>query len=278
MKPSTRVAIILDKSSSMGNDHSNPTRVKETVEGYNKQIREIVANAKEQDVKVSLFTFNEQVYEHLIDVPGQEMVEATVESYTPGGWTAWYDGLGYAIEKMQDLGKEDPECSFLIITISDGQENKSSHYNANTLRAKIDECKATNHWTFTFMGCSDSDIKEFRETAGVGAANAVQWSNKSSGDTEKAMRYASAKLGTYFDKRARGTTNDEDYWIPVGASGPMGPNGCCGPAGSPGAYGDQGVSMNDAAVDIELASYNDAPSLNAKLDTFSSGNCATWNK
>lgn len=277
MKPLTRIAIVLDKSGSMGNDHQNPNRTKETVEGYNRQIREIVANGQNQDIKVSLFTFNGQVYEHLIDVDAKEMQEATIESYVPNGMTAWYDGLGYAIEKLQDLGKENPECSYLVITISDGQENSSHHYNANKLKSKIEECKATGMWTFTFMGCSDSDIKEFRETSGATNTSGLQWSNKNAGDTEKAMRYASAKLGDYLEKRCSGVTQDEDYFMPVGPQGPMGPQG---PQGVPGNRGDYGasVTMDCCAVDIQLANYQDAKSLDSVDSTFSKGNVANWTR
>ena len=273
MKPLTRIAIVLDKSGSMGNDHGNPTRVAETVEGYNKQIREIVSNAQSQDIKVSLFTFNQTVYEHIIDADAKELTEASVESYQPNGWTAWYDGLGYSIDKLKDLGKNDPECSYLVITISDGQENHSTHYNSNTLRQKIDECKATGKWIFSFMGCSDSDIKEFRET--TGSKGSFQWSNKQSGETSKSMRYASAKLGDYLDNRSKGIDmKDEDYWLPVGAFGPMGPSGCTGSTAS---YGDAGVSLNCASVDIQLTSYVDKAELASTDSTFSKGNVAKWN-
>ena len=266
----TRIAIVLDKSGSMGNDHQNPTRTSETVEGYNKQIREIVSNSNSQDIKLSLFTFNQTVYEHLIDVDAKELTEATVESYNPSGWTAWYDGLGYAIEKLEELGKNDPECSYLVITISDGQENHSTHFNSNTLRKKIDACKATKKWTFSFMGCNDSDIKEFNETSGT--RTSFQWSNAKSGDTEKSMRYASAKLGDYLNKqRQEGVLADEDYWIPKSAWGVEGPQGSIGPQGAQGSIG-----FNSAEVDAELSSYTEAKCLNNIDSVFNKGSNAQW--
>ena len=177
------------------------------------------------------------------------------------------------VKKLEELGKNDPECSYLVITISDGQENHSTHFNSNTLRKKIDACKATKKWTFSFMGCNDSDIKEFNETSGT--RTSFQWSNAKSGDTEKSMRYASAKLGDYLENRSKGLdTSDEDYWLPTGACGPMGPTGATGCIGS---YGDGGVSLNCAAVDIQLKNYVDKEVLSTTDSTFSKGNVAKWN-
>ena len=89
------------------------------------------------------------------------------------------------------------------------------------------------------------------------------------------MRYASAKLGDYLDNRSKGIDmKDEDYWLPVGAYGPMGPSGCTGSTAS---YGDAGVSLNCASVDIQLTSYVDKAELASTDSTFSKGNVAKWN-
>lgn len=209
--PRTRIALVLDRSGSMGDDPANPNRRQETIDGYNNQIREIRANANSQEIFVNLFTFNHDVFEHLINQPADKLEEATLESYQPDGWTAWYDGMSHAIDTLIEQGADDPDCAFLVIVISDGQNNRSKYATAASLNSKIAECKATGRWTFTFMGCDETYIKEVAKSVGLDMGNVALWSNKNAGDTRNANIKMRVATSGYFQERRKGFMSVDNY-------------------------------------------------------------------
>ena len=71
-KPKTHVAIILDRSGSMSG-----TRMP-TVTGYNEQIEQVQNDSKDQDILVSLVTFNGHVYEHFWNESADKLTKASV--------------------------------------------------------------------------------------------------------------------------------------------------------------------------------------------------------
>ena len=70
-KTITHVAILLDKSGSMGNpevygDVQRANSIRDAaIVGFNEQIQEIQENAKSQDIRTYLVTFNSEVFEHV---------------------------------------------------------------------------------------------------------------------------------------------------------------------------------------------------------------------
>jgi uncharacterized protein YegL len=210
-KPKTYVAIILDKSGSMSSVR------KQAVQDYNEQIQQMKENAKEQEIKACLLTFNGSVFEHtwLEDVSTLE--EATVESYIPNGGTAMYDALGHAVSKLQDTvtDKDDENVAFLIITISDGEENSSRHYNSEKLRTMISGCQETNRWTFTYMGCSEDYLKKVSKETNIPLDNMAVWSNSSVEAASLGLSSKTMRSANYFSKRASGQSVADGFYSDV---------------------------------------------------------------
>ena len=206
-KPTTYVAIVLDKSGSMGR-----TRL-QTIQGFNEQVQQYKLNAKDQDILCSVVTFNGDVYEHLWNVPADELVEATEDDYVPNGGTAMRDALGYTIQKLLDTTDHtDPNVAYLVICISDGDSINDKHYkNPQQLKELIDACESTKKWTFSFMGCSLNHMYELARQTGVSASNMASWDNSNAKLASSGMRGMTARSTTYFEARSKGITASNTY-------------------------------------------------------------------
>jgi hypothetical protein len=203
-KPKTHVAIVLDRSSSMFDQR------KAAVEGYNEHIQQLKIDSKDQDITCSLVTFNGNVIEHLWKVPAAELEEATVESYAPNGSTAFFDAIGYTIDKFMAEDDGDEDTAYLMIAISDGEENASSHYKSpypddrKIIREIFEGAQSTKRWTFNFLLCSEDDVRRVSAATGVDASNMAIWSNQDNQNTKRAMDANRMKLHQYTQSRKMG--------------------------------------------------------------------------
>lgn len=209
IKPKTHAAIVLDKSGSM-NYHG---RKEMAVQSFNEYVQQMKMNAQTQDILVSLVTFNADVYEHLWDVPVDQLKEASAKDYMPGGGTAMRDAVGYTVKKMMESPDvNDPNTSFLIVVISDGETNADTKYQTNeqiaSLKEMIQDVEATKRWTISHIGCSKGYMEKLAAEMGTKLGNmaAVNYNDV------KSMNYAvgasTEKLASYFSCRSVGQTAD----------------------------------------------------------------------
>jgi len=182
----THVVLVLDRSGSMHNIRE------QAVNNYNDQIRgfkKISEEVKDGELKVSLISFNSDVYEHLWAVPANEVKECAQGDYIADGWTAMLDAMGYGIEKlMQTTDCENPDNVYMMIVISDGEENSSKHYNNGKLFEMIDSKQRSGRWTFTFMGCSEQNIRQTVVDLGIPIANCAVWDSASKSTASRAYK------------------------------------------------------------------------------------------
>lgn len=210
-RPKTYIAFVIDKSGSMAGTEA------QVVSDFNEQIQQAKENSKDQDISVSLVTFNGAVYEHiwLEDVANVE--EITRESYRADGGTAMRDAIGYTIKKLNDTveDKDDENVAFLINVISDGAENSSRHYDVSTLRNMVSACQETKRWTFAYMGCSESYLKQVAAETAIPIDNMAVWSNATSTLTSNAFKGKNTRSESYLCKRSLGEHASDSYYSDV---------------------------------------------------------------
>ena len=195
------VAIILDKSGSMGGTRE------QTVGGYNEHIQQIKADADENlEILTCLVTFNGQVFEHLWLAEPDTLEEAKVENYVPSGSTAMRDAMGYTVNKLLDTCSKfsDEETSYLVVMISDGEENTSTHFTVEALREIVEAQQGQDNWTFTYMGCDKAYLAKISRETAIPISNMAAWDNKTVRATAGGMSASSNKMGDYLSARKLG--------------------------------------------------------------------------
>ncbi|MHA1949495.1 MAG: vWA domain-containing protein [Candidatus Thorarchaeota archaeon] len=203
-KGTTYIAIVIDKSSSMGG-------VKEqAVAGYNDTVEDLWELSKDNDIKVSLVTFDTHVYEHLWNVPASDLKLANYDSFRPQKCTALWDGMGYTLDRLMEIELTDDDA-VLMIVISDGCENSSNNIEPAKLRSKIEETQESGKWTFTYMGCNMHTLKRVSEQSGIPISNMAAWDASDNAGTGRAMAQNKGKLGNYMEARSKSVNSTSNF-------------------------------------------------------------------
>lgn len=205
-KAKTHIAIILDRSGSMSHTKA------QTVMGYNEQVEQIQQDSKDQEILVSLVTFNGNVYEHFWNENAEKLTKASDVDYKPVGSTALYDAMGYVIDKLQKTTTEDDNTAYLLIVITDGEENASKQYtDVAGLKKRIESLQKDKNWTFTYMGCSKDSLFRLAASTGMSLSNCALWDNSAAEAALGGMRESADKLGQYMNARRKGERKSMSY-------------------------------------------------------------------
>ena len=147
MKSKTYYNLILDQSGSMSS-----SRI-ETLNAVNAQIescRQIASTHENQELFLSLTLFNDNAHCLFSNKIPDQVPLLLQKQYEPNGSTALLDAIGMQINKMEEVIQAGDDVVMVILT--DGQENASQYYNFKQISERISQLKATERWTFSFMG------------------------------------------------------------------------------------------------------------------------------
>jgi len=185
------VNVILDRSGSMDSIRD------QTISGYNEYLRGLLAD-KETEYNVSLTQFDAPLAKaeltvSYVDRPLPDVPTLSRESYVPRGNTPLYDAIGETIRRIEPLQKGRP---VLTLIITDGLENASREFNADTIKAFIKR-KESDGWTFVFLG-ANIDSHRVGQQIGTHFANTANYAASNIGRTMASMAsatmdYASAR-------------------------------------------------------------------------------------
>jgi uncharacterized protein YegL len=195
-KTVTHVVLILDRSGSMS------SLTEQAVAGYNEQVK--VCKKAENEVKVSLLTFDNDVTEHLWEVSAQDLQEANYDDYTCDGCTALLNAIGYAITKLKKTTDwQNEENVYLIITITDGQNNIYEPFTADAIKEMSESVQKGGNWTFSFIGCDANYLRNLAKTISVPVANCAVMTASVKG-YDYANRLNAAKTMKYMHNASSG--------------------------------------------------------------------------
>jgi uncharacterized protein YegL len=153
------VGMVIDKSSSMMGLTSA------VIAGFNEYVGEL--REQEGETFMTLCTFSD-AYEFVYEgKPLADVADLGSETYRPYGNTALYDSIAATVQrveaKLKAEGREGTKV--LIVTITDGQENKSQEHTAASLAALVREYEAKGNYTFVYLGLGQQ--KEYVASAAV---------------------------------------------------------------------------------------------------------------
>lgn len=205
------VCFIIDRSGSM-----NVIRQK-VVDVFNAQAelhREMSASS-DQDTFVSLLTFNDNVDAPVFfDAPVDELGELDIRDYNPTGGTALFDCVGEAMTKLDSLpdGKN-KNASFLLVIITDGEENSSRRWSAFQLGEYMKKVNLTDRWTVTFLVPNTAAINYLSSKLYVPEGNFQVWEQTNKG-VEKANLDINVGTRSYYSARSAGHGAIKSFFQP----------------------------------------------------------------
>ena len=186
--------IIVDESGSMS--HLREA----TLSGINETIGTIKSAQKEfsetQEHTLTLVTFdsdsNRPDVRTMID--NQSIMEVKeFRDYMPTGCTPLYDAMGQSLTKLHTAIKGDVDATAVVTVLTDGLENASHEWNAQSLRMLIEQLKEEG-WSFSYMG-SAHNVKEVTDLLSI--ENVVEFSHDQLGAAHTWGRERSSRRSYY---------------------------------------------------------------------------------
>jgi len=202
----TYVGIALDSSGSMG------YLIDSTISGFNEYLETIKAESKKGGrTKVSLLTFGGTVENNFTNVAPSKIRPLTRGAYKPSGTTPMYDGIGQTLDLLEEYDiPQAKKNAFLVIIISDGQENASVKWNRSQIAMRISRLKETGRWTFAYVG-ANQDLFEVSQWL---TTTPLTWSYTDIG-TRDMYSTLSHSTSCYFMQRDEGESSVDEFFEPV---------------------------------------------------------------
>jgi len=199
-EPQTFASLVLDESGSMN------THRRSALEGFNAQVDVIREGAKDAGkTLVSLTQFSNVARPTLVARPVQELRPLDESQYKPAGGTALYDAIGQTIEQLlEQPGINAATTAVLVAVFTDGEENSSTRYDADTLKQLIARLEATGRWTFTLMGPKGS--LELASILNISKGNVAVFDPSNQESTRAAFSTMAGAATSYMAMRSKGVT------------------------------------------------------------------------
>lgn len=149
----------------------------------------------------------------------REVVNSNVQVLQPlpetsyvcnGRATPLFDSVGELINLLESVpDANDPEVAFLIMVITDGEENSSKKWTANSLASKIRELQSTDRWSFIFRvprGYERNLVK-----LGIPEGNILSWDLNTRG-LEVASQATNQAFTQYYSNRKTGQKSTTTFY------------------------------------------------------------------
>lgn len=208
-----RFMICLDSSGSMGKV------APAVITAYNKTVDDIRKGAAEagQVSTVGLITFGERdpLRGHAtVSVKYNAAVPSAVEplnkyTYLPQVGTPLWDAVGRGIAELRTLG-DTKDTSYVVMVITDGEENESREWTAEHLRRDIDAVCKSDRWSFVFLvppGAKAAMVNR----RGLAEGNVMEWEASTKG-VESYSVVTTSGLNSFYAARAAGATRTSGFF------------------------------------------------------------------
>lgn len=190
MRDATHIAVLLDRSGSMGVVRD------ETISGFNYFLKEQKATG--DNATFTLVQFDSEstdvVHEarQVRDVP-----DLNQDTYQPRGSTPLLDALGQTIISTGKTLAAIPEAKrpdkVVFVVITDGEENASHQFTKARVKEMIDHQTGKYNWQFIYLGANQD---AFAEAGAVGIAMATA-ANFTPAKMEMAFMGTSVNVASY---------------------------------------------------------------------------------
>lgn len=127
-----------------------------------------------------------------------------------GSSTPLWDSVGELIEIMEKApDASDPDVSFVVMAITDGQENSSRKWSARSLAQKMQALQATDRWTFVFRVPRGG--ARVLENLGIPRGNILEWDQTERG-VEVATKATREAVTKFYVDRSMGLKSSKGFY------------------------------------------------------------------
>lgn len=204
--PVNHVALVVDCSGSMQSVW--PDVIRELKNNLNTVRGESIRAGQATDI--TLTVFGDEVRKLYLATPIQD-AKLPDYLYPNMGMTALYDAVDQTAEALEKLpDAKETNTSFLMIVITDGEENASKYANVEKMRMRIDRLQKTDRWSFAFVVPPYSKPM-ITQRLGLPEGNVIEWTQSAEG-----ARYAGASITrgvtTYYTTRSAGGSSTKGFF------------------------------------------------------------------
>ncbi len=197
--------IILDESGSMESIKS------QIISGFNETVQSIKGSQKKypkQEHFISVVSFNDLSNKllHFID-PVEKLNEIDAERYQPAAMTPLFDAIGFAVNKLYQVVKDQKNCNVLVTIMTDGAENASREYSGKQIKELIEKLKQEK-WTFTYIG-TDHDVDQIALHLSI--TNTLIFEKNEAGIKDMFEKERKSR-DTYYSKVQRNENTTDDFF------------------------------------------------------------------
>ncbi|MBB5632724.1 hypothetical protein BKA04_000947 [Cryobacterium mesophilum] len=168
----TALLIILDRSGSMSD-------IRDDMVGG---LEQLIADQAQQPgmLTIDIVTFDELIeHTHAFAQPQDVKVELV-----PRGSTALYDAVGWSFntfgKALADLPEHARPGTVLVAIVTDGHENASHEYTADTIKTMITHQREKFGWDITFLGANQDAVLEAQKI-GIAPGDALTYAASAAG-------------------------------------------------------------------------------------------------
>lgn len=202
-KMKNKIILVLDKSGSM--DRIAP-KAREVFNQQIRNIQDVATSDKTQETLVVVHQFDGILYRGGNFTTPENVPLLNIHTYrADGASTALMDAIGEAI----NLANDDGVSSYVLIVVTDGDENSSTKFRVASLTNLIDKVNKTDRWSIVCLVPPGATYKT--ASYGIPTGNITEWEG-----TDKGVENAGAMLGAginqYYAVRQTGATSTRGFF------------------------------------------------------------------
>ena len=202
-----RVVFVIDRSGSMD------CITNDSLKSLNDNIKALreAASQSGQEYRISVVTFDSQIETIRSNQDSQTIEPVRRNEIAARGMTALYDATGSAINSLKIAYIAPGEdTAYLVIVITDGQENSSRQFSKYSLKDLMRKVTATDRWTLTFLlppGAKQSFVSNF----GIADGNVAEWEATTAG-VQAYTQSVARGIQSYTTSRSMGLNSVKSFY------------------------------------------------------------------
>jgi hypothetical protein len=170
------------------------------LESQNKKIKAIAQEFPDQDIRVGLTVFSNEVDIRFANLPADQLPSVNQINYRPSGGTALLDGIGLSINKVDQFLEHEGDTAIIVI-LTDGYENVSKFFSFTQVQELIKTKEASGKYSFSFLGAT-LDAVDMAEKMNIRRENSAAFAKTDMQDA--VFNRVANSMVNYLERKGKG--------------------------------------------------------------------------